>query len=233
MINQTESIQIGNSLTEFSKNFPDRVRIRLSNGGDVPFSANSEHVDADCFICPQQTGKVETCGNCGLCWTTKKPVKFLGHGRAMKDSHHSVVNGTTVFQKAIKTVDETNRCLKFSTNKKLGKVVTKGIWKDHIFLTLTLTERKTCPMSCVHWKDCYGNGMMFAQRIETDGLMEKIEKELSELDSSKNYLIRLHILGDFYSVEYVEFWNRMMETYSNIKIYGYTAHPIDNSHLVK
>jgi hypothetical protein len=233
MINAAESKSIAKALTEFAKNHPDRVRIRYSNGGDVPFAANAEHVDCNSFVCPQQTGKVKNCGDCGLCWTTPKPVTFLGHARAMKDDHNSIVNATTVFQKTIKGIDEVKSVLKLSANEKLGKKVTRGIWKDHIFLTLTLTERETCPMTCVHWKDCYGNGMRFAQRIKTDGLMEQIDKELSELNPSKNYLIRLHVLGDFYSVEYVEFWNRMMDKYSNIKIFGYTAHAIDNSHLDK
>lgn len=233
MISAMESKKIAEALTTFAQNHPDRVRVRFSNGGDEPFAANSEAVDADCFICPQQTGKVKNCGDCGLCWTTSKPVKFLGHSRPMKDDHHSVVNGNTVFLKTIKTVDEVKTVLKTSTNAKLGKKITRGIWKDHTFLTLTLEERKTCPRSCAHWSDCYGNGMRFAQRIETDGLMDAIERDIQNLNPNKNYAIRLHVLGDFYSVEYVEFWNRMVETYSNIKVFGYTAHAIDNGHLAR
>lgn len=37
-------------------------------------------------------------------------------------------------------------------------------------------------------------------------------------------LIRLHALGDFFSVEYAGFWQRMLTTYPNLAIYGYTAH---------
>ena len=71
--------------------------------------------------------------------------------------------------------------------------------------------------------------MHLAKRISTAGLMEKIESDLEALNPKKDYAIRLHVLGDFYSVEYVEFWNQMLDRFSNIKIFGYTAHAIDNS----
>ena len=31
------------------------------------------------FVCPEQTGKVDSCGACALCWVAVKPVAFLTH----------------------------------------------------------------------------------------------------------------------------------------------------------
>ncbi len=54
--------------------------------------------------------------------------------------------------------DKTENLIKKSTNVKLGKKVTKGIYKGYPIFTLTLEERKTCPRSCKHWNNCYGDG---------------------------------------------------------------------------
>jgi len=233
MINKSESNQIAASLTKFAQNHSDRVRIRYSGASICgKWDAVTEDSTVDSMVCPAQTEKVENCANCGLCWTTPKPIKFLGHARSLKNDHNAIVNGTTVFSNSkltnLNPAGEKS-VLKKSSNKKLGTKIAKGIWKDHAILTLTLTERETCPRSCKHWNDCYGNNMHLAKRISTDGLMEKIEADLEALNPKKDYAIRLHVLGDFYSVEYVEFWNRMLDRFSNIKIFGYTAHAIDNS----
>ncbi len=36
-------------------------------------------------------------------------------------------------------------------------------------------------------------------------------------------LVRLHVLGDFFSVEYVAFWQRMLDLLPGLHVYGYTA----------
>ena len=91
--------------------------------------------------------------------------------------------------------------------------------------SLTLVERITCPESCHHWDDCYGNNMPYAHRFNTIGLLHTLEDEVAAL--SKKYpegiVIRLHVLGDFYSISYVAFWERILELYPNVCIYGYTA----------
>lgn len=236
MITASESRKIARALTRFCRMYPNRVRIRYSGGGDDHgFTANPESMNASGFVCPQQTGKTKNCGTCGLlCATAKKNVTFIGHARKLKSDHPAIVNGTTVFMNSKLTSMnplESKCVLKQSSNDKLGKKVEKGAWKDFIFLTLTLIERETCPISCPHWFDCYGNNLHRSHRFNTNGLMEAIERDLEALNPKKNYVIRLHVLGDFYSVEYVEFWSRMMNKFSNIRIYGYTAHAVDNSHL--
>ena len=238
MINATESLKIADALTTVAKNFSERFRVRMSDGGDsTPFTANPENKGCSGFVCPQQIGKTANCGTCGvLCALTTKNVTFIGHAKAMKDTHPSIINGTTVFANSkLTNIDPMSEktVLKASSNAKLGKKVVRGAWKGAEFLTLTLTERETCPRHCAHWNDCYGNNMHLAKRISTVGLMDAIERDLNNLNPAKQYVIRLHVLGDFYSVEYVEFWGRMLEKFSNIKIYGYTAHAIDNSHLVQ
>ena len=58
---------------------PRRFQIRISDGGDVEFSANPIDEGFNGFTCPEQTGKVPTCADCGLCWTTNKNVNFITH----------------------------------------------------------------------------------------------------------------------------------------------------------
>lgn len=60
-----------------------RFAMRVSNG---PFPLRStvtiesvRQKPADSIVCPEQTGRTESCSTCGLCWTTKKRVAFLQH----------------------------------------------------------------------------------------------------------------------------------------------------------
>jgi len=137
------------------------------------------------------------------------------------------VKTTTIYPKSIKTpVGHKFKLLKpGSNNKKLGNIVTAKKWTGKRMFSLTLVERVTCPESCHHWDDCYGNNMPFAHRFNTVGLLHTLEDEVAAL--SKKYpegiVIRLHVLGDFYSISYVAFWERILELYPNVCIYGYTA----------
>ena len=137
------------------------------------------------------------------------------------------VKTTTIYPKSIKTpISHKFKLLKpGSNNKKLGNIVTAKKWTGKRMFSLTLVERVTCPESCHHWDDCYGNNMPFAHRFNTIGLLHALEDEVAAL--SKKYpegiVIRLHVLGDFYSVSYVAFWERILELYPNVCIFGYTA----------
>lgn len=226
--------KIAVALTELSRDLPDRVRIRRSNGGDDPFSANAAEDEFDGFTCPAQTGKVKNCQDCGACFSIDKNVNFINHSYCVREDHDCMVNATTIFQKSIKHASEVKKVLQ-PGNDKLGKRVDVGRkdWLGAKMLCLSLTERATCPKSCRHWRDCYGNNLHLSNRILTDGLMEALEAEISALNPKKKFAIRLHIIGDFWSVEYVEFWRRMLETYPNIMIWGFTAHEIDTNHMSK
>ena len=106
------------------------------------------------------------------------------------------------------------------------KVITKGIWKDLPIYTLTLEERATCSSDCEHWDDCYGNNLMFGHRIEHGPELEAaLQKEVAELCGLyRGVIIRLHVLGDFYSVVYVELWQFLLDRFDNLAIWGFTGY---------
>ena len=63
-----------------------------------------------------------------------------------------------------------------------GRYVKKGKLKDAEVYTLTLIERETCPTSCGHWDDCYGNNMPFAHRLQHgEELERRLITELKEI----------------------------------------------------
>jgi hypothetical protein len=133
---------------------------------------------------------------------------------------------STIYQKGIKDPKTAKNVLKpGSNNAKLGFKVTAKKWKNKRMYSLTLVERATCPKSCHHWKDCYGNNMPFAHRYANKGLIHKLENEIAQLmeKHKDGIVIRLHVLGDFYSVAYVKFWERMLLEYPKLALFGYTA----------
>ena len=99
--------------------------------------------------------------------------------------------------------------------------------------TLTLIERETCTDECEHYKDCFGNNMHVAHRFEVnDAFMLKLESDIHTTArlNPNGFLVRLHILGDFKSVEYTLFWERMMIHYPNLYVYGYSRNHIDSKY---
>lgn len=146
----------------------------------------------------------------------------------------ATMNGTTVFTTTVKDITnglgKTENVIKKSTNIKLGKKVTKGHLKGFPIFTVTLEERATCPRSCAHWADCYGNNMPFATRYHAnDQMIDRMEKELTELQRKhpRGFLVRLHVLGDFYSVGYVAKWAQWLTQFPALHVYGYTAYQFD------
>ena len=236
MLTAKVSDSIAKELTKFCKANPERVRIRQSVNDGSKFSACSEDSGVEAVICPAQTKKVNNCGDCSLCMFATKPVMFLGHGRVAhsETSKNYVKNGTTIFQNNIQNVCDVPDHISIlkDGNDKTGNEIIKGRWKGYKILCLTLTERKTCP-PCIHYNDCYGNNMFCTVRYKTDGLMDRLAIDIAKLNPKKKCAIRLHILGDFWSVEYVQFWQKILDTYPNIRIFGFTAHKINNDHIVR
>ncbi len=128
---------------------------------------------------------------------------------------------STRFQKSIRSVDGNTILKQGSNNKKLGFKITSKKWRGKKLFSLTLIERETCPPSCHHWEDCYGNNMPFAHRFSTNGLTDKLEIEIAALMKKhpQGIVIRLHVLGDFYSVDYVNFWDEMLWKYSSLCLF--------------
>ncbi len=114
-----------------------------------------------------------------------------------------------------------------SDNMKLGGMVNVGRWVGLPIYSLTLEERATCPRSCEQWKNCYGNNMHRAYRYETgQRLLTAVDRQLTDLRARypQGVLIRLHILGDFYSLSYVEFWRTQLARWPQLHLFGFTAH---------
>lgn len=146
----------------------------------------------------------------------------------LKSDHPAVVTGRTLFPSTRRRKMTGQPLLKSgANNRKIGGLVTKGPWSGMPIFTLTLEERATCPRSCLQWKSCYGNHMHMAQRIAHGPAMERrLKAELERLSRwhPQGFVVRLHVLGDFYSMAYCEFWAAMLWLYPELRIFGYTAH---------
>ena len=149
-------------------------------------------------------------------------------------THSAIVNGHTMYKKNLyDATDYKHDVIKKSTNVKLGKKILKGIWKDHPMYTVTLEARATCTDECEHYLDCYDNNMPFAHRFKANqALIDKMAIELDKLDKKHplGYVVRLHILGDFYSVAYVKWWKKQLQTRPNLKIYGYSRNHVSSKY---
>lgn len=141
--------------------------------------------------------------------------------------------GRTLFLKSVKRPDTMkNLLVSGHSNVKIGRDARIGKLKGYWIYTLSLEERATCPRSCFHWQSCYGNNMPYAKRVDhtAPDFLPRLEAEIEALCNPryggvhrKGVIIRLHALGDFYSPEYVTFWDRMLRKHANLVIFGYTA----------
>lgn len=147
--------------------------------------------------------------------------------RSLAEDHPAIVQGTTLFEGTVVRADKSDRLfISGANNRKIGRVVVKGAWKGMPIYMLTLVERKTCPSSCHMWGSCYGNAMPFARRhAPGPELEDRIKKEIAKLsrEHPDGFVVRLHILGDFYSAEYASMWAALMEKHEQLHVYGYTA----------
>lgn len=155
---------------------------------------------------------------------------FVNHGGPrvkLAPWHPSLRKGTTIFPSTVIPAGHVERVLKSGEHsRKIGRIMDKGRWKGMPFYTLTLEERETCPRSCLQWQHCYGNNMHQAQRLHDDGTLTlRLTSELLYLSVAhpQGFIVRLHVLGDFYSVAYVEFWRTALEKFRNLRIFGFTA----------
>jgi hypothetical protein len=121
-----------------------------------------------------------------------------------------------------------------TTNTKLGsggKRITKGRFRGMPLYGLTLEERATCWSGCPNLELCYGDNMPFAKRYTPGKKLEAaIRKDVQLLSKkhAKGFVVRLHVLGDFYSTAYVAHWSRMLLTYPALHLFGYTHWPADH-----
>ena len=115
------------------------------------------------------------------------------------------------------------------------KIVTRGpaLFRGLRMYQVTLEEGATCPPTCRFLQKregselpvCYGANMPFAKRHQHGPLLEEaIAQDLNRLSKRhpEGYIVRLHVLGDFYSVEYVRFWDSRLEIHDALRLFGYT-----------
>ena len=150
-----------------------------------------------------------------------------GHG--LPENHHAVVMGRTLFPGSVQDPADAPRLLKPGAySYKLGHRVTKGAWRGMPIFSLTLEERATCPRSCAVWSWCYGNTSPLRARIGHGPAMEaRLARELAALQAlhPRGFIVRLHMLGDFYSTEYVALWALWLRQFPALRVFGYTAWP--------
>ena len=152
-----------------------------------------------------------------------------GANGAAEMNSPAIGQGRSVFfRQVVEPEDSTRLLVSGQNNRKIGKFVTVGRWKGFPIYTLTLEERATCPKTCHHWKTCYGNTMPRARRHKHGIELEKrLQSELGWMsrEHPQGFVVRLHVLGDFYSVEYVEKWRDWLIRFPMLRVFGYTAHP--------
>jgi len=161
---------------------------------------------------------------------TDKPDLNPSAVRGLPDDHPAMRENRTLFPSTVVEVteDEPARLLvSGANNRKLGDVVAKGRFKGYALYGLSLEERATCPTDCSVRDICYGNGMQMARRHrigDADVFYDRLGLEIAELLSEhEGLLVRLHVLGDFPSVEYVANWADLLEEWETLAVYGYTA----------
>lgn len=158
--------------------------------------------------------------------------RFKTHGVSRKldglaPDHLAMRTSRTLFPgKVVQPEDSPRLLVSGQHNRKTGARVEVGKWKGAPIFNLTLEERATCPSSCHHWATCYGNGMPHARRHAHGAIFEELlERELeAKNEQHEMFVVRLHILGDFYGANYVHLWEDWLRRYPAIRVFGYTAH---------
>lgn len=152
-------------------------------------------------------------------------------GRALmvRPGHPALVEQRSIFPFQVRDAADVPQLLKPGRDqRKLGSHVSKGAWRGMPIYSLTLEERATCPLTCHHWRSCMGNTMHKARRIRHSADFEqRLEAELADLQRRHpgGFVVRLHILGDFYSLVYAYRWGDWLDTFPALHVFGYTAWP--------
>jgi hypothetical protein len=166
-------------------------------------------------------------------FTPFKPT--LARANSLPLDHPAIVEGRTLFPGKVEGPWTGRLLISGINNPKTGAKVLKGVWAGFPIYTLTLEERKTCPRSCTVYTQCYGNGMQWPKRndVSDPDFMAALAMDVAAAarQHPDGFVVRLHILGDFYSVKYVLFWALLLEMFPNLRVYGYTARRIDADDL--
>jgi hypothetical protein len=149
-----------------------------------------------------------------------------GKPMVLGEQHKAVVGAVTLFPTQVREPDNSSILFKpGANNSKIGSHVTKGDWAGMPIYLLSLEERATCPTVCGSWRSCYGNHMPFARRWKAGAELEyQIPVQLAKLAKKhpSGFVVRLHVLGDFYSTHYTKIWRELMILFPALHVYGYT-----------
>ena len=155
-------------------------------------------------------------------------IEPKGRGVVLPSFHPAARGARSIFPSRVFDPDEVQRVLKSGhQSRKIGAFASKGPRKGWPIFTLTLEERATCPRSCREWLRCYGNNMQAAERISPgEDLEARIYLEVKALAARHpaGFIVRLHVLGDFYSERYVALWGALLALCPSLHLFGFTAH---------
>lgn len=157
-----------------------------------------------------------------------------GKALELRMGHRALAEARTVFVSTVRPADTAPAILVPGRDqRKLGARVEKGPWRGMPLYGLTLEERATCPHYCPQWKSCMGNTMHLAARIKHGPALERrLEDEFERLQETRpgGFVLRLHVLGDFYAPSYVARWREWLDRFPALHCFGYTAwHPEDSA----
>lgn len=161
---------------------------------------------------------------------TDKPDLNPEAVKALPAYHDAIKERRTLFPSTVVEVTESepeHLLISGFNNKKLGDTIAKGKFAGYKLFQLSLEERATCNAQCEHFQYCYGNGMQYARRLrmgDPETFYDRLSAELGDLlRQHGKIMVRLHVLGDFISVEYVQFWMDMIDLFEgDLAVYGYT-----------
>lgn len=151
---------------------------------------------------------------------------------ALRADHPALSEGRSIFPSTVVGSSASPRFLVSGhNNPKIGRAILKGPRIGWPIFHVTLEERATCPRTCEQWATCYGNAMPQARRHRVDADFESLlQSEVATVARQYpgGFLVRLHILGDFYSASYVMLWARLLAFFPQLHVFGYTARRIDD-----
>lgn len=157
----------------------------------------------------------------------QRPAMKPGEVEALPAGHPAMTENRPRFTHMMVRAADSPRLLVSGMNsRKLGRMVTKGPWRGFPIFSLTLPERTTCPRSCHIFASCYGNAMHLARRhLPGPDLERALVYEVCRVarEHPRGFVVRLHSLGDFYSLDYVRTWEALLYCTPALHIFGFTA----------
>lgn len=151
----------------------------------------------------------------------------------LRADHPALRDGRTLFPSTVVDPADGHRILVDGHNNlKTGRRVVVGPWAGMPIFTITLEERATCPRSCHAWDTCYGNALYMAKRkAYTPDFAKYLNDELfaKAKKHRRGFVVRLHVLGDFPDVRYVEYWWYWLRKIPQLHVWGYTTRERDGA----